>query len=633
MTPFQQILQQYWGYPEFRPLQEDIVRSVCEGRDTLGLMPTGGGKSITFQVPGLYLEGITLVVTPLIALMKDQVDNLKKRDIKAAAVYSGMSSQEIQNTLDNCIYGGYKFLYISPERLSTELFLTKMRYMQINLLVIDEAHCISQWGYDFRPSYLKIAEFRQLIATVPVLALTATATPEVVKDIQDKLHFKAYNVFQKSFYRQNIAYIVRSTDDKFTELVHILQRVKGTAIVYTRNRKKTKETAIELKKQGISADFFHAGLTSEAKVQKQNDWMSGVFQVIVSTNAFGMGIDKPDVRLVVHIDLPDSLEEYYQEAGRAGRDGLKSYAVALFAKSDKTQLKKRLSDNFPERDFIKQVYEHLGSFLQVGVGSGFQAMFEFDLGEFCTKFKLPINPTHNALKLLTQSDYIEYTDEVDNNSRVFFTVKRDDLYKLKKFEPKTDAVLQMLLRAYTGLFADYVYIKEEQLAKLTQQTAREVYDQLLLLSRNQVLHYVPRKKTLYIIYTQRREDKPHVVIPRTIYEERKLRLEKRIAGMLDYVTAESRCRSTIMLSYFGESETADCGTCDVCLKKNETGLTHFRFSQIDKEIRRKLSESGKNLQLLIAEIPFPPHETLTVIRFLIDRNQLKQKDEVIYLMD
>ncbi|MFZ4457180.1 MAG: RecQ family ATP-dependent DNA helicase [Bacteroidales bacterium] len=630
MNSFQQILLQYWGYPEFRPLQEDIVRSVCEGRDTLGLMPTGGGKSITFQVPGLYLEGITLVVTPLIALMKDQVDNLKKRDIKAAAVYSGMSSQEIQNTLENCIYGGYKFLYISPERLSTELFLSKMRAMQINLLVIDEAHCISQWGYDFRPSYLKIAEFRQQIASVPVLALTATATPEVVKDIQDKLHFKQYNVFQKSFYRQNIAYIVRPTDDKFTELVHILQRVKGTAIVYTRNRKKTKETAIELKKQGISADFFHAGLTAEAKEQKQNDWMSGVFQVMVSTNAFGMGIDKPDVRLVVHIDLPDSLEEYYQEAGRAGRDGLKSYAVALFAKSDKTTLKKRLADNFPERDFIKQTYDLLGSFLQVGVGSGFQSMFEFDLGEFCVKNRLPINPTHNALKLLAQSCYIEYTDEVDNNSRVFFTVKRDELYQLRRFEPKTDAVLQMLLRAYTGLFADYVYIKEEQLAQLTKLTRQEVYDQLIILTQNYVVHYVPRKKTPYIIYTQRREEMRHISIPKTVYEERKQRLEKRIEGMLDYIISETRCRSSIMLRYFGETVEEDCGTCDVCLKKNETGLTNFRFSQIERAIHQKIPETGIQIPKLVDVIPFKSDEVLTVTRFLLDRSKLEQKDDLVF---
>ncbi|MDD2798637.1 MAG: RecQ family ATP-dependent DNA helicase [Bacteroidales bacterium] len=632
MNSFQQILQQYWGYPEFRPLQEDIVRSVCEGRDTLGLMPTGGGKSITFQVPGLYLDGITLVVTPLIALMKDQVDNLKKRDIKAAAVYSGMSSREIQLTLDNCIYGGYKFLYISPERLSTELFLSKMRAMQINLLVIDEAHCISQWGYDFRPSYLKIAEFRQLLSGIPVLALTATATPEVVKDIQDKLHFKEYNVFQKSFYRQNIAYIVRPTDDKFTELLHILQRIKGTAIVYTRNRKKTKETAVELKKQGISADFFHAGLTSEAKEQKQNAWMSGVFQVMVSTNAFGMGIDKPDVRLVVHIDLPDSLEEYYQEAGRAGRDGLKSYAVALFAKSDKTTLKKRLADNFPERNFIKQIYENLGSFLQVGVGSGFQSTFEFDLGEFCTKYKLPINPTHNALKLLAQSDYLEYTDEVDSNSRVFFTVSRDELYKLKSFEPETDAVLQMLLRAYTGLFADYVYIKEEQLARLTQLSPQEVYDQLLLLGRHHVLHYIPRKKTPFIIYTQRREEKHHLSIPKLVYEERKLRLEKRIEAMLDYITSENRCRSAIMLRYFGETDALDCGTCDVCLKKNETGLTNFRFSQIEKSLYESLSGGGKKMQTLVSELPNKPEDTLTVIRFLLDRNRIKQVDDLLMKM-
>ncbi|WP_243349404.1 ATP-dependent DNA helicase RecQ [Parabacteroides sp. FAFU027] len=632
MASFKEILQQYWGYPDFRPLQEDIIRSVCEGRDTLGLMPTGGGKSITFQVPGLYLEGITLVVTPLIALMKDQVDNLKKRGIKAAAVYSGMPSREIEITLDNCIYGGYKFLYISPERLGTELFMQKMQWMKVSLLVIDEAHCISQWGYDFRPSYLKISEIRQVLSGIPVLALTATATPEVVKDIQDKLGFKEYNVFQKSFYRQNVAYVVRRTDDKLSELRHILQRVKGSTIVYTRNRRKTKEVAVELQKQGISADFFHAGLAPDIKEQKQNDWMKGTFQVMVSTNAFGMGIDKPDVRLVVHIDLPDSLEEYYQEAGRAGRDGLKSYAVALFAKSDKTTLKRRISDSFPDRDFIKKVYDHLGSYLVIGVGYGFQAAFDFLLPDFCHRYKLPLLPTHYALKLLDQSGYIEYTDEVDAKSRVMFSVHRDELYKLKQFE-EADKLIHVLLRLHTGLFADFVYIHEEVLARHTEMTRDQVYQQLLWLSKHHIINYVPGKKTPFIIYTQRREESQYISIPRMVYEERKERLEKRIEAMLHYVSSETECRSQMLLGYFGEKEADRCGTCDICLKKNETGLTQNRFAQIEEEIEKIMQKDKIALNELVNQISGTPDEIISVIRYLTDRGKILQLDNMLRLAD
>jgi len=632
MSSFKEILQQYWGYPDFRPMQEDIIRSVYEGRDTLGLMPTGGGKSITFQVPGLCMEGITLVVTPLIALMKDQVDNLKNRNIKAAAVYSGMPSKDIEITLDNCIYGGYKFLYISPERLATDLFMQKMRWMNVSLLVIDEAHCISQWGYDFRPSYLRISEIRKELAGTPVLALTATATPEVVKDIQDKLEFKEYNLFQKSFYRQNVAYVVRRSDDKFSELLHILQRVKGSAIVYTRNRKKTKEVALELQKQGISADFFHAGLMPDIKGQKQNDWMKGVFQVMVSTNAFGMGIDKPDVRLVVHIDLPDSLEEYYQEAGRAGRDGLKSYAVALFSKTDKTTLKRRVTDSFPERDFIKNIYDHLGSYLVIGVGYGFQSIFDFQLHDFCQRYKLPILPTHYALKILDQSGYIEYTDEVDAKSRVMFTVHRDELYKIKQFQ-EADKLIHVMLRAYTGLFADYVYIHEEVLARHAEMTRDQVYKQLLWLSKHHIISYVPGKKTPYIVYTQRREESKYVVIPRMVYEERKERLEKRVAAMLHYVGSETECRSQMLLSYFGEKEADRCGTCDVCLKKNETGLSHFRFIQIENEIRQKMTNDKISLNDLVNQIPGSPDEIILVIRYLIEQREILQLENMLRLAD
>ena len=428
MTSFHDVLKKYWGYDSFRPLQEDIIHSVYEGNDTLGLMPTGGGKSITFQVPALLMDGTCIVITPLIALMKDQVDNLKRIGIKATSIHSGMSRQEIITQLENCIFGEYKFLYISPERLGSEIFLAKLQTMKVSLLVIDESHCISQWGYDFRPSYLKIAEIRKLLPNIPVLALTATATPEVVDDIQNRLLFRKKNVFSKSFARKNLAYIVRQTEDKLQMLVHILSRVPGTAIVYVRNRKKTKEVAEYLRKEGFSADFFHAGLNHDEKERKQNQWKNNEIRVIVATNAFGMGIDKPDVRVVIHLDMPGSLEEYYQEAGRAGRDERKAYAVALCSPTDTAQLKKRISDEFPPKEFIYRVYEALGNYFQIAVGFGLDTAHDFLITDFCSAFKLPIIQTHSAIKLLELAGYLEYVEEVDNASRLIFTATREELY-------------------------------------------------------------------------------------------------------------------------------------------------------------------------------------------------------------
>ncbi|MEG1545439.1 MAG: ATP-dependent DNA helicase RecQ, partial [Tannerellaceae bacterium] len=551
MDVYHKILEKYWGYSAFRPLQEDIIHSVCAGRDTLGLMPTGGGKSITFQVPALAMGGICIVVTPLIALMKDQVDNLRRVGIKATAVYSGMTRQEIITQLENCIFGDYKFLYVSPERLITELFRAKLQAMKVNLLVIDESHCISQWGYDFRPSYLSIADIRIDLPGVPVLALTATATPEVVNDIQERLHFKEKNVFQKSFARKNLAYIVRRTEDKVNTLIYILGKVPGTAIVYVRSRKRTKEIAIALQQAGISADFFHAGLNREKKTIRQTRWKNNECRVIVSTNAFGMGIDKPDVRLVVHIDMPGSLEEYYQEAGRAGRDEQKGYAVALCAGTDSAKLKKRLTDEFPDRDFIHRVYEALGNFFQIAEGYGMDTVHDFVLESFCGAYKFPLLQTHHALKILELSGYIEYTEEVDNASRLLFTATRDELYKSLNQEKRTDEVIQIILRSYTGLFADYVYINEGLIATRAGVTQQEVYDILIGLSKYRIVHYIPHKKTPLIIYTRTREEQKHLTIPRSAYEERKERAESRIAHVLEYMNEEQRCRSRMLLSYFG----------------------------------------------------------------------------------
>ena len=564
------ILKEYWGYDSFRGIQESIIESIGSGRDTLGLMPTGGGKSITFQVPALAQEGLCIVITPLIALMKDQVQNLRQRGIKATAIYSGMNRQEILVALENCIFGDYKFLYISPERIHTEVFLNKLRSMKISMITVDESHCISQWGYDFRPAYLKVAEIRKHLPGVPVLALTATATPEVVDDIQKQLNFEKPNVFQMSFERKNLAYIVRTTDNKTDELLHILRRVEGSAIVYVRSRQRTKEITELLNKEGITADFYHAGLDDAIKDARQQNWQSDKCRVMVSTNAFGMGIDKPDVRIVIHIDMPDSPEAYFQEAGRAGRDGNKAYAVLLYSRSDKTTLRKRIPDTFPEKDYIKKVYEHLQYYYQMAMGDGLGCVKEFNLEEFCRTFKhFPVQ-AHNALKILTQAGYLEYTDEQDNASRILFTISRDELYKIQELGKEGEMLLQILLRTYTGLFTDYTFISEAVLMQRTGLDRRTIYNLLMMLSKRHIAHYIPRKKTPYIIYTRERLDMDRVSIPTSVYEERKERYEKRIGAMVEYADSDYACRSRMLLRYFGEKNDCNCGQCDVCLNRQKS---------------------------------------------------------------
>ena len=546
------ILKQYWGYDRFRGIQEDIIDSISKNKDTLGLMPTGGGKSITFQVPALAKEGMCLVITPLIALMKDQVQNLKKRGIKALAIYSGMSRQDIIITLENCIFGNYKFLYISPERLDTEIFRTKLRKMHISMITVDESHCISQWGYDFRPAYLKIAEIRELLPDVPVLALTATATPEVVKDIQARLHFRHKNVFRMSFERNNLAYIVRKTENKTAELLHILRSMPGSAIVYVRNRRRTKEITELLNNEHITADFYHAGLDDATKDIRQHRWQSGESRVMVATNAFGMGIDKPDVRIVIHMDLPDSIEAYFQEAGRAGRDGQKAYAVILYAKSDKTTLHKRIPDTFPEKEYIRDVYEHLQYYYQMAMGDGLDCVREFNIEDFCRKFKYFPVPVDSALRILTQAGYLEYTAEQDSTSRILFTIRRDELYRLREMGEDMDRLIQAVLRSYTGVFTDYTYINEDSLAIRTGLTRRQIYEMLVHLAKLRIVSYIPHKKTPYIIYTRERVEAQRIHISPEVYEHRKARYETRINAMLDYVTNNTVCRSRMLLDYFGE---------------------------------------------------------------------------------
>ena len=569
MEDFKKILKKYWGYDDFRGIQREIIESILAGHDTLGLMPTGGGKSITFQVPALAQEGVCIVITPLIALMKDQVQNLRSRGIKAAAIYTGLTHDQILQTLENAVFGAVKLLYISPERLSSELFQQKLRHMKVCFICVDEAHCISQWGYDFRPSYLAIADIRRLVPDIPVLALTATATPEVVDDIQNRLHFQKKCVFRMSFERKNLAYVVRRTFNKEQQLVHILQSVPGSAIVYVRSRQRTKEYADLLNKSGIKATFFHAGLDNTLKDQRQMDWQKNKVRVMVATNAFGMGIDKPDVRVVIHIDCPDSLEAYFQEAGRAGRDGQKSYAVLLYDDNDKMKLRKRVVDTFPDKEFICEIYDQLAYFYQIAVGSGYNATFEFPVERFCQTYRhFPI-PTISALNILTRAGYIDYRDEDEAQARGMFLLGRDDLYRLRDNEPREDAVIVALLRTYTGLFQDYGYIDESIIAQQCDLTPQQVYMILTNLNQKHILSFIPQKHIPFIRFTQRREDSQHLIIPPAVYDDLKARYVHRIDKMLEYATCDLICRSRLLLRYFGEDRTDDCGMCDVCLGGKE----------------------------------------------------------------
>ena len=630
---YQLLLKQYWGYDDFRGIQREIIESIGSGHDTLGLMPTGGGKSITFQVPALAQEGTCIVITPLIALMKDQVDHLLRRGIRAAAIYSGLTHEEIIVTLENCIFGNVRILYVSPERLSSELFQTKLRHMRVSFITVDEAHCISQWGYDFRPSYLEIAKIRKLVPDAPVLALTATATPAVVKDIQDKLTLKTertFNVFRMSFERTNLTYVVRHTTDKRKELIHILNSVKGTAIVYARSRRRTKEFSEMLNEAGIPATFYHAGLDTTVKDERQQAWQHDQVRVMVSTNAFGMGIDKPDVRLVIHIDCPDSIEAYFQEAGRAGRDGFKAYAVLLYNDADERKLEKRIADTFPEKDYIRQVYEHLAYFYQIGVGSGYNHTFEFNIDKFCHTFRhFPIQ-VDSALKILNRAGYIEYTEEQDNQARVMFTIGRNDLYRLENTSPNEEKIITALLRNYGGLFTDYNYIDESFIASQTQLEPHQVYMTLKGLSQRHILHFIPQKKTPYIRYTQRREDMEHIMLPPAVYEERKRQYEERIHAIIKYATNDQVCRSRQLLRYFGEDDSHDCHLCDVCLAHRPEGkVTEARFTNAMEQILARLDDGKPHPITDLRDIQLPTDELDAALEYLLQEELIRQDDGLL----
>ena len=630
MTPYLQKLKQYWGYDEFRPSQLDIIESIGSGKDTLGLLPTGGGKSITFQVPALCQEGRCLVITPLIALMKDQVENLKKKEIKAIALHSGLTFTQYKQCLDNICYNktndpraNYKFIYVSPERLSTDTFLEALPYMHISMVAVDEAHCISQWGYDFRPEYKKIAEIREILPNVPFLALTATATPEVAKDIQTSLLFKEENVKRISFYRSNLAYKVKLTENKDEELIKLLTKTPGSAIIYVRNRKKTKEVSELLNKNNISADFFHAGLDNAIKDLKQTDWKNNKFKVMVATNAFGMGIDKPDVRLVIHIDIPDSVEAYFQEAGRAGRDRNYAECILLYSKKDLSQMKKRLADNFPSKEFICNVYNQLGNYFQLGVNYGEGNCFDFNLEDFCRKFHLPLLSTQAAIRILDLDGYIEYKEEKELFSRVIVTRSRRLLYDTT-FSEEEDRIMQFLLRKYSGIFADYTVISETEISIDTEIDPNRVYEILTWLRKTGVIDYIPKKNSPAIRYLQDRIPPEILRISTDVYESRLARYKSRMETMINYVSSNNHCRSRLLLDYFGEENTSNCGYCDVCLNKKGTSNLH------DKIITYLSKEGPKRLSDIIVALNEEPNKTIDAIRLLLDNKEITTTDNITF---
>ena len=618
----QQILRQYWGYADFRGIQKDIIESIFAGRDTLGLMPTGGGKSITFQVPALALDGVCIVITPLIALMKDQVDHLQKLGIKAASIYSGMTRPEIIKVLENAIFGGVKILYVSPERLSSELFLAKLKHMKESFITVDEAHCISQWGYDFRPSYLHISDIRKQKPDVAILALTATATPEVIDDIQARLGFKERNVFRMSFERKNLTYVVRLTSDKDQQLIHILNSVKGCAIVYVRSRKRTKEIAQMLKDNHIEATYYHAGLEHYTKDLRQKEWQNDETRVMVATNAFGMGIDKPNVRIVVHIDCPDSIEAYFQEAGRAGRDGKRAYAVLLYNEGDSRKLHKRITDNFPEKEYIRKVYESLAYFYQIGVGSGIGHTFAFDLGKFCHNFGLSMILVDSSLRILERAGYIVYENDPKSSAKLMFLLSRNQLYILENLTTNEDKIITTLLRLYGGLFNDYTYIDEGLIAQKSGLTPEQVYLILKNLSMKRILHFIPQRKMPYISYTKSRDDGERIIISNNVYEDRKLEFEKRIGAIIGYAQNDSVCRSRQLLRYFGETNSNDCGLCDVCLEHNTDQASEDRISLPKQRIQELLKDGKKHHVTELNKMDIPDRQLDEALEFLINEEYI-----------
>jgi len=644
---YQSILRQYWGYDDFRGIQRSIIESIGAGHDTLGLMPTGGGKSITFQVPAMAMEGTCIVITPLIALMKDQVHHLRQIGIRAAAIYSGMQHGSILQTLENCILGSTKLLYVSPERLGSNLFQTKLRHMRVSFITVDEAHCISQWGYDFRPSYLEIANIRELLPDVPVLALTATATPQVVDDICDKLRISrspeprcsnsefgirnSFSVFRMSFERKNLAYLVRHSDDKPYDLIRLFEQTPGSAIVYVRSRRHAREISEHLCQAGLSSTFYHAGLDHADKDRRQREWQHDRVRIMVATNAFGMGIDKPDVRLVVHYDCPDSIEAYFQEAGRAGRDGQPAQAILLYNNSDNAKLQKRINDTYPPKDDIRQIYEHLAYYYQIATGDGYGVAHEFNMEEFCLRFRhFPVQ-VNSALQILERAGYIEYDEEADNEARVKFLISRDDLYRLDQLSPDEDKVIVSLLRNYGGLFADYGYIDESIVAQQAGIPQPQCYDILKSLSQRHLINFIPRKQVPYIRYSQRREDAEHIVLPASIYEDRKEQYAQRIQAMTVYAQSINCCRSRMLLEYFGEKSATDCGQCDVCLDVQGQTVTKEGQRTAKQQMLALLADHQRHHITEILRLPLPTEEINAALDSLVSEEHIKLIDGYLQL--
>ena len=631
-TLYLKILRDTWGYSDFRGIQRDIIRSIAEGKDTLGLMPTGGGKSLTFQVPAPAMEGVCIVITPLIALMKDQVDNLRRRQVLAAAIYLGMSRQEIVKTLENCVLGHTKILYVSPERIGSELFQTKLAHIKVSFITIDEAHCISQWGYDFRPSYLHIADIRRIKPDAPILALTATATTEVIDDIQEQLKFKEKNVFRMSFERKNLAYVVRSSDNKMQQLIHILNSISGSAIVYVRSRKLAKEISEYILNNNISATFYHAGLERSTKDERQKKWHDDEVRVMVATNAFGMGIDKPDVRVVIHISCPDSIEAYFQEAGRAGRDGKKAYAVLLYDRGDRTKLVKRIAQEFPDKKEICRVYEHVAYYLQIAAGSGYGRTFRFEIEKFCRIFHHYPVIVNSALKILTRAGYLEYDVDPDSRTRVKFTLERDQLYMLHDTTPNEEAVITTMLREYSGLFVDYHFVEIAFIAHASGLTQQQVYLILTSLSQRRILHFIPERSVPLLTYTRDRVLPEEIVISKTVYEERKAQFEKRIESIINYAENDTVCRSRQLLRYFGETRTEDCQQCDVCLAHQKTPQSYKNaFNQALKAIKEMLADGEKHSITELNKITLNQDAKDEALEYLVNEEVIGVKYNDIYL--
>jgi len=625
---YREILKHYWGYESFRGVQEQIIESIGSGRDTLGLMPTGGGKSITFQVPALATDGVCLVISPLIALMKDQVRILKDYGIKAISIQTGMRRDEIISAMENCIFGGYKFLYVSPERLSSDLFKSKLKSIKVNLITVDESHCISQWGYDFRPSYLQIAEIRKLLPGVPVLALTATATSRVADDIQDKLGFPEKNVIRMSFYRENLSYVVRTTENKLQELKHILNNVPGSAIVYVRNRRETKVIADFLNSHDIPSVFYHAGIDPILKDERQRAWTEDRYRVVVATNAFGMGIDKPDVRAVIHMDIPNSVEAYFQEAGRGGRDGKRSYAVLLFSPGDKRIISKRISDNFPKEDFIRNIYEKLGFYHEMAVGDGRGCSYSFSLGEFCRHFSLPVIPTDSALRILTRMGYIEYSEEADFSAKLLFTARRDELYLLRQ-DTLTEQIMNAILRLYGGIFADYTFIDEQLICSRVGTDRRTLYTVLTNLQNQGIVRYVPERKTPLITWTRQRVDTDKLRFDPEVYRLRKEEFKERIGAMTEYITRTTGCRSAMLLKYFGETQKRPCMHCDLCQEKVSGHMTRGEKETITNAVTELLKEDGDPRE--VYSLPYPKKKIDIILHSLVNEGMIKiENGTVIY---